>query len=61
MTSLLKDLIEKSGKKTSVHYNGKENRVRFDDSFGKKKVELATKFIGDDENSLALSKKHENI
>lgn len=61
MTTLLKDLIEQSGKKTEVHYKDKEKRVRFDDSFGKKKVELATKFIGDDDNSLALSQKLENI
>jgi carbon monoxide dehydrogenase subunit G len=55
MKSTLKEIIEKSGKNTKVSYLNKEKRVTFDESFGKSKMELARKIIG--ENSVLLSKK----
>ncbi|TPG37801.1 hypothetical protein [Flavobacterium pectinovorum] len=57
MKNILKDLIAKSGKKTVVSFVNKDKRNSFDESFGKEKIEIASKFIGNDENSIALSKK----
>jgi len=55
MSRVLKEMIEKSGKYTKVSYTNKEKRVAFDESFGKAKMELARKVIGD--NSALLLKK----
>ena len=55
MENIIKNILNKSGKKTTVSYKDKENRKSFDETFGKKKMEIASKFIGD--NSISLSKK----
>ena len=55
MENIIKDILNKSGKKTTVSYKDKENRTSFDETFGKQKMEIASKLIG--ENSLSLSKK----
>ncbi|WP_394773259.1 hypothetical protein [Flavobacterium sp.] len=57
MKDILKNLLEKSGKKTAVTFANKDKRNSLDESFGKNKIEIASKFIGNDENSVALSKK----
>ncbi|WP_144444484.1 hypothetical protein [Flavobacterium sp. 9] len=57
MKNILKNLIAKSGKKTVVSFENKDKRNSLDESFGKEKIEIASKFIGNDENSIALSKK----
>lgn len=55
MENIIKDILNKSGKKTTVSYKDKENRTSFDETFGKQKMEIASKLIG--ENSVSLSKK----
>ncbi len=55
MENIIKNILDKSGKKTTVSYKDKENRKSFDETFGKKKMEIASKFIGG--NSISLSKK----
>lgn len=57
MKNILKSLLEKSGKKTVVSFTNKNKRNSLDESFGKEKIEIASKFIGNDENSIALAKK----
>jgi len=57
MSNTLKNILDKSGKKTTISYNNKENRKSFDESFANKKMEIATNFIGSKENSIALAKK----
>lgn len=57
MSKLLKSILAKSGKKTTVSYDGKDNRKAFDESFAKKKVELISSVVGSDENARTLSKK----
>jgi hypothetical protein len=52
---VIKDILDRSGKKTVVSYQGKDNRKSFDETFGKNKMEIASKIIGD--NSISLSKK----
>lgn len=55
MNNIIRNILDKSRKKTTVSYQDKENRKSFDETFGKKKMEIASKFIGD--NSVSLSKK----
>lgn len=55
MKNMIKDILEKSGKKTIISYPEKENRKSFDENYGKEKMEIVSKFIGD--NSISLSKK----
>ncbi|QOG03894.1 hypothetical protein [Flavobacterium sp. MDT1-60] len=55
MKNMIKDILNKSEKKTTVSYKEKENRKSFDETFGKQKMEIASNFIGD--NSISLSKK----
>ena len=55
MKNIIQDILDKSGKKTVVTYKDKENRKSFDETFGKTKMEIASKIIGD--NSVSLSKK----
>lgn len=55
MKNIIKDILSKSGKKTTVSYKDKDNRKSFDETFGKQKMEIASSFIGD--NSISLSKK----
>lgn len=55
MKNTIKNILDKSGKKSTVFYRDKENRKSFDENFGKEKMEIASKFIG--ENSVYLSKK----
>ena len=55
MKNMIKDILNKSEKKTAVSYKDKENRKSFDETFGKQKMEIASNFIGD--NSISLSKK----
>jgi hypothetical protein len=55
MKNIIKDILNKSEKKTTVSYKDKENRKSFDETFGKQKMEIASNFIGD--NSISLSKK----
>jgi hypothetical protein len=55
MKNIIKDILDKSGKKTVVSYKDKDNRQSFDETFGKNKMEIASKIIGD--NSISLSKK----
>ena len=57
MSNTLKNILDKSGKKTTISYSNKENRKSFDESFANKKMEIATNFIGSKENSIALAKK----
>jgi hypothetical protein len=57
MKNTLKNILDKSGKKTEISFKNKEKRSSFDESFGKNKMEIASTFIGGDENSIALSKK----
>ncbi|MEO7975661.1 hypothetical protein [Flavobacterium sp.] len=55
MKNIIKDILDKSGKKTVVSYKDKDNRQSFDETFGKNKMEIASKIIGD--NSISLSEK----
>lgn len=55
--SLIKEILAKSGKQTTVYFEGKEKRVAFDESFEKAKMDVAAKFIGNEENSRALAAK----
>ncbi|MFH7018144.1 hypothetical protein [Flavobacterium sp. FlaQc-47] len=57
MKDILKNLLNKSEKKTAVSFENKDKRNSLDESFGNSKMEIASKFIGIDENSIALSKK----
>ena len=57
MNTKLSQLLEKANKKTKVTYKNKEKRISFDESFGDKKMEIASNFIGSSENSLALARK----
>ena len=57
MSNTLKNILDKSGKKTTISYSNKENRKSFDESFANKKMEIATNFIVSKENSIALAKK----
>jgi len=55
MKNTIKNILEKSGKKTTVSYKDKESRTSFDETFGKQKIEIASKLIGN--NSVSLSQK----
>jgi len=55
MKNIIKNILDKSEKKTSISYKNKENRKSFDETFGKTKMEIASTLIGD--NSISLSKK----
>lgn len=55
MKNTIKNILDKSGKKTTIFYKDKESRISFDETFGKQKMEIATKLIGD--NSISLSEK----
>lgn len=55
MKNTIKNILDKSRKKTTVTYKDKENRTSFDKTFGKQKMEIASQFIAD--NSVSLSKK----
>jgi hypothetical protein len=55
MKNTIKNILDKSGKKTTVFYKDKESRISFDETFGKQKMEIATKLIGD--NSISFSEK----
>ncbi|MFP9099809.1 hypothetical protein ACLI09_12200 [Flavobacterium sp. RHBU_24] len=57
MNSTLKIYLDKSGKKTTVSFEGKEKRVSFDENFEKTKMDIAAKFIGNEKNSRALGAK----
>ena len=57
MKIVLKELIEKSGKKTAISYKNKEKRKSFDESYAKTKMNIIKEFIGS--NSLEVSKKLE--
>ncbi len=56
MGNKIQHIIDKSGKKCSVSFEGKEKRKSFNEVFGKKKMDIAIDFIGNSENSVALSK-----
>ena len=60
MKNNVSQLLEKANKKTKVTYKNKEKRISFDESFGNKKMEIATNLIGSSENSLALARKLAN-
>lgn len=53
MENLIKNLLEKSKKKTTVSYTAKNSRIKFDENFGKNKMEIASKLIGENSNSLS--------
>ncbi|MBE7685599.1 hypothetical protein F7647_05940 [Tenacibaculum piscium] len=53
MENLIKNLLEKSKKKTTVSYTAKNGRIKFDENFGKNKMEIASKLIGENSNSLS--------
>ncbi len=55
MKNTIKTILDKSKKKTTVTYTDKENRTSFDETFGKQKMEIASKLIGD--NSITISEK----
>ena len=55
MKNTIKDILEKSGKKTIISYPEKENRKSFDEDYGKEKMEIVSKVIGG--NSVSLSRK----
>jgi len=55
MKNTIKTILDKSKKKTTVTYIDKENRTSFDETFGKQKMEIASKLIGD--NSITISEK----
>lgn len=55
MKNIIKNILNESGKKTTVSYKDKENRKSFDETFGKQKMDIASGLIGD--NSISLSKK----
>jgi len=57
MSSILKNILDRSGKKTTVSFEGKEKRVSFDENFEKTKMDIAAKFIGNEKNSIALAAK----
>ena len=57
MSNTLKKILEQSGKKTKIHFEGKENRIAFDENFEKGKMDFAAKFIGNEKNSKALAAK----
>ncbi|MCB9234816.1 MAG: hypothetical protein H6581_24395 [Bacteroidia bacterium] len=61
MSEKLKNIIEKSGKKGTVSFKGKENRTSFDESFGRKKVELVKTLIGSEENFNSLNEKLNSV
>jgi len=53
----LKSIIDRSGKKTTVSFKGKDKRTSFDETFEKSKMDLAARFIGDEKNSVAMGAK----
>lgn len=55
MKSLLKELIEQSGKKTTISYHNKDKRKSFDESYAKGKITIIKNFIGN--NSIKVSQK----
>lgn len=57
MKNTLKNILEKSGKKTVISFKDKDKRKSLDESFGKNKIEIVSKFIGSEQNSIALSRK----
>ena len=44
MKIVLKELIEKSGKKTAISYKNKEKRKSFDESYAKTKMNVIKEF-----------------
>lgn len=55
MSTKLQKILQKSGKHTSVTFKNKEKRKGFDETFTKKKMEIAEKLIGN--KSVDLAKK----
>ena len=55
MKIVLKELIKKSGKKTTISYDNKNKRKSFDESYAKIKMNIIKEFIGN--KSLEVSNK----
>ncbi|WP_024566657.1 hypothetical protein [Elizabethkingia anophelis] len=53
MKNTLKSLIENSGKKTKVVFEGKDRRKNFDESFAQKKMYVISQVIGDNSKEIA--------
>ena len=57
MKPTLKKLLESAGKNTTVHFEGKEKRTKFDENFGKDKLDIINKALGDDQNKQLIFQK----
>jgi hypothetical protein len=59
MKQIIQTLLEKSGKRTKVHYAEKERRTKFDEDFGKEKLDLINNALGKDQNKQLIFEKME--
>jgi hypothetical protein len=57
MNQNIQELIEKSGKRSTVTYKGKDKRVKFDENFGKEKLNKIISALGDDDNKALIFQK----
>jgi len=57
MKLTIQDLLEKSEKRTIVQYNGKAQSFKFDENFGKEKLDLIDSALGMDKNKQLIIKK----
>lgn len=57
MKQLLKNLIEKSGKRSKVSYAKKDERKKFDENFGKDKIDMINVALGGRTNKRMILQK----
>lgn len=57
MKQLLKNLIEKSGKRAEVSYADQKRRKKFDENFGKEKLDMINTALGEKDNKRLIFKK----
>ena len=57
MKLAIEKLIDESGKNTSVQFDGKTRRVSFDENFGKDKLDIIEKALGDNANKKSVFQK----
>ncbi len=60
MKQIVQQLIKKSGKNTTVDFSGKDRRVKFDENFGKDKLDLIDTALGDESNKSLIFQKISN-
>ncbi len=54
MKQVIQEMLDKSGKHTSVNFKGKDQRKPFDEDFGKDKLDVINKALGNSSNKTEI-------